>query len=300
VRGDGDGWVVCDLGHRHWGRHGAAGLLLAAPGRIVLQHRAPRTHEGNTWGLPGGARDSHESVVATALREAGEEAAIDPVAVEPIGLSKVDHGGWSYTTVVARTLAAVFPVAANWESEDVRWCDLDEVDRLPLHPGFAESWPQLRPATQPIRIVVDMANVVGSRPDGWWLDRAGANARLRLRIEAVAGRGLDAARLPAGTATGSLTTVFPVWVLVVEGVARTLAGDRDDSRGYVSTVAASGPGDDEIVARAGDSSAPTTVVVTSDRELRARVGAAVCVGPQWLLTLLDDDSGSASLGELDG
>jgi 8-oxo-dGTP diphosphatase len=297
VRGDGDGWVVCDLGHRHWGRHGAAGLLLAAPGRIVLQHRAPRTHEGDTWGLPGGARDSHESVVATALREAGEEAAIDPAAVEPIGLSKVDHGGWSYTTVVARPLAIVHPVAANWESEDVRWCDLDEVDRLPLHPGFAQSWPGLRPAIRPIRIVVDMANVVGSRPDGWWHDREGANARLRRRITALAEHGVDAARLPAGTASGSLATVFPAWVLVVEGVARTLA-DAAGSQVYVSTVAASGSGDDEIVARVGDPAQLSTVVVTSDRELRARVAAAICVGPQWLLSLLDDgdsdDTGTSS------
>jgi 8-oxo-dGTP diphosphatase len=287
VRGDGDGWVVCDLGHRHWGRHGAAGLLLAAPGRIVLQHRAPRTHEGDTWGLPGGARDSHEAVVATALREAGEEAAIDPAAVEPIGLSTVDHGGWSYTTVVARTLAPVAPVAANWESEDVRWCDLDEVDRLPLHPGFAESWPGLRPAVRAIRIVVDMANVVGSRPDGWWRDRAGANARLGQRIADLAAGGLDAAKLPTGVATGSVTTVFPTWVLVVEGAARAVAGDAG---GYVSTVAAPGSGDDEIAARTDDSTGWTTVVVTSDRALRDRLDSSICVGPQWLLALLGDDS----------
>ena len=295
MRGDGDGWVVCDLGHRHWGRHGAAGLLLAAPGRIVLQHRAARTHEGDTWGLPGGARDSHETVVTTALREADEEAAIDPAAVEPTGLSRVDHGGWSYTTVVARTLATVDPVAANWESEDVRWCDLDEVDRLPLHPGFAESWPGLRPAIRPIQVVVDMANVVGSRPDGWWRDRAGANARLRQRIVALAENGLDAAQLPPGVGTGSVTTAFPAWVLVVEGVAR---GEVGDPGGYVSTVAAPGSGDDEIVARAGDTAGRATVVVTSDRELRGRVDGAVCVGPQWLLTLLDDHD--ATPGDRDG
>lgn len=296
MHGDGDGWVVCDLGHRHWGRHGAAGLLLAAPGRIVLQHRAPRTHEGDTWGLPGGARDSHETVIATALREAAEEAAIDPAAVEPIGLSTVDHGGWSYTTVVARALATVIPIAANWESEDVRWCDLEEVDRLPLHPGFAASWPGLRPAIRPIRVVVDMANVVGSRPDGWWRDRAGANTRLQQRIVAVATPGLDAAQLPPGVATGSLTRVFPAWLLVVEGVARTVAGHAP---GYVATVAAPGSGDDEIVARLNDSAALSTVVVTSDRALRARLDGAVCVGPQWLLTLLEDDRGAAPI-ERDG
>ena len=61
--GDGDGWVQCALGHRHWGRFGAAGLLVNADRDFVLQHRAPWTHEGGTWGLPGGARDSHEDVV---------------------------------------------------------------------------------------------------------------------------------------------------------------------------------------------------------------------------------------------
>jgi len=32
VRGDGDGWVVSDTGAAFWGKHGAAGLLLRAPG----------------------------------------------------------------------------------------------------------------------------------------------------------------------------------------------------------------------------------------------------------------------------
>ncbi len=44
----------------------------------MLQHRAAWTHEGGTWALPGGARDSHEDAVAAALREAVEEATLDP------------------------------------------------------------------------------------------------------------------------------------------------------------------------------------------------------------------------------
>ena len=31
-------------------------------------------------------------------------------------------------------------------------------------------------------LVVDAANVVGSRPDGWWKDRAGAARRLHERL----------------------------------------------------------------------------------------------------------------------
>ena len=78
VRGDGDGWVLSDNGAAYWGKHGAAGLLLRAPGpggspAVLLQHRAPWSHQGGTWGLPGGARDSHESPEQAAVREAQEE-----------------------------------------------------------------------------------------------------------------------------------------------------------------------------------------------------------------------------------
>ena len=98
MRGDGDGWVRCSAGHRHWGRHGAAGLLLRDRGdgldRVVLQHRAWWSHQGGTWGVPGGARDSAETAVAAALRETAEEAGISPASVRPTGLLVDDHGGW--------------------------------------------------------------------------------------------------------------------------------------------------------------------------------------------------------------
>jgi 8-oxo-dGTP diphosphatase len=144
VSGDGNGWVECELGHRHWGRFGAAGLLVTDGARVVLQHRAPWTHDGGTWALPGGARDSHENVVTAALREAAEEAALDPASVAPIDEWVDDHGGWSYTTVLARALVEFQPHAANAESLEVRWWAIAEVDSLPLHHGFARAWPRLR------------------------------------------------------------------------------------------------------------------------------------------------------------
>jgi 8-oxo-dGTP diphosphatase len=144
VSGDGNGWVQCTLGHRHWGRFGAAGLLITDGARVVLQHRAPWTHEGGTWALPGGARDSHEDVVTAALREAAEETALDPASVLPVLEWVDDHGGWSYTTVVARALAELTPHVANAESIEIRWWLIDEVNDLPLHTGFASAWPQLR------------------------------------------------------------------------------------------------------------------------------------------------------------
>jgi 8-oxo-dGTP pyrophosphatase MutT (NUDIX family) len=147
--GDGNGWVECSLGHRHWGRFGAAGLLITDGARVVLQHRAPWTHEGGTWALPGGARDSHEDVVSAALREAAEETALDPDTVRPLGEWVDDHGGWSYTTVVAEALTELRPHAANAESIEIRWWSIEEVAALPLHTGFASAWPTLRELLQP-------------------------------------------------------------------------------------------------------------------------------------------------------
>jgi 8-oxo-dGTP diphosphatase len=141
---DGDGWRRCALGHTHWGRHGAAGLLVVAPGpSVLLQHRAPWSHGGDTWGVPGGARQRRESAVEAALRETVEETALDVSRVRVTGSHLDDHGGWSYVTVLAEIDAAL-PVVPERESVDLRWVPVGEVDRMPLHSGFASSWPALR------------------------------------------------------------------------------------------------------------------------------------------------------------
>jgi hypothetical protein len=55
-----------------------------------------------------------------------------------------DHGGWTYTTVLARAGTELPVHALDQESTDVRWVMLPEVEALPLHPGFAGTWPALR------------------------------------------------------------------------------------------------------------------------------------------------------------
>ncbi len=293
IRGDGDGWVQCDRGHRHWGRFGAAGLLINDGQRAVLQHRAPWTHEGDTWGLPGGARDSQEDVVATALREAHEEAGLDADAVSPLGWWRDDHGGWSYTTVIADPRRVIIPRAVNAESTEIRWWPTSEIDRLPLHRGFASAWPQLRHPPARLAVVVDAANVVGARPDGWWRDRLAATRRLRARLGGLARDGVDAPALPPGVSPGGLHCLLPEVTLVVEGAARPLADEPAASRWWdaANTVqAASRDGDSKVVDVAGLAMAAgrQTVVVTADRGLRRRLGEGVqAVGPGWLLGRLD-------------
>ncbi|MGC4896761.1 hypothetical protein [Micromonospora sp. DT31] len=117
-------------------------------------------------------------------------------------------------------------------------------------------------------LVVDGANVVGSRPDGWWRDRAGAAVRLRDALAPLAEAGVPPELPP------------PVQVvLVVEGAARHVPPTPG-----VDVVSAPGSGDDTVVELVAAAPRRSRVVVTADRELRARVTAlgAQVRGPRWL------------------
>ena len=120
-------------------------------------------------------------------------------------------------------------------------------------------------------LVVDDANVVGSRPDGWWRDRAGAARRLHEQLQT--------AELPQDEV-----------ILVLEGGARR--GLPAGSDGRVRTVHAPRSGDDAIVdavqTQLGADDGRSVTVVTADRMLRSRVEAvgATCRSPSWLLDQL--------------
>ena len=140
-----DGYLRCRLGHDHWGRNGAAGLLVRhvdddGAQRFLLQHRAPGVHHGDTWGIPGGALAWGESAEEGAWRETEEElGALPHLTVRSRHVD--DHGGWSYTTVVADALERFRTEALTWETGagGARWCTREEMDALPLHHGFAAS-----------------------------------------------------------------------------------------------------------------------------------------------------------------
>jgi ADP-ribose pyrophosphatase YjhB (NUDIX family) len=286
-RDDGNGFVRCSFGHLHWGLHGAAGLLLTDPRRgVLLQRRAWWVHHGRTWALPGGALEAGETPREAATREAEEEAAIAPELVRPTSSSTVDHVDWRYTTVLATVLHPVHERVANAESAELRWVRAGEVAALTLHRDFALAWPALRERLdRELVLVVDGANVVGSRPDGWWRDRRGAAERLRDKLAALGRNGVRGADFEV---PGDAWSWWPRTVLVVEGQARGVVSVDD-----VEVVRAETDGDSRVVRVVRDTRASRpedhVVVVTADRELRSRVraeGAAV-VGPGVLLRVLD-------------
>jgi hypothetical protein len=115
-------------------------------------------------------------------------------------------------------------------------------------------------------LVVDGANVVGSRPDGWWRDRAGAAGRLAAQlVVALDGGALDADEVH----------------LVLEGAA-CKADVPEHERLHV--VLAPADGDSAIVALAAALEGDITVV-TADRGLRDRL-SVTAVGPGTLLSRL--------------
>lgn len=134
-------------------------------------------------------------------------------------------------------------------------------------------------------VVLDVANVMGSQPDGWWRDRAGAAERRLDEAVAVLARS-------ASTGTGPTRVVA-----VLEGAARRA---HPPVRPGLEVVLAPADGDAAVVAAAErevarTSTAPVAtgggalVVVTADRGLRARLPVgAVAVGPGWWHALVRD------------
>ena len=172
---------------------------------------------------------------------------------------------------------------------------------------------------QPVTIVVDVANVMGSRPDGWWRDRAGAAVRLHADITRLAGSGRVILPDERGE-TGTERAGVPGFVMVLEGAAKAAAArlappeadappeqdaprepaDADVRPGEVRVVQAAGSGDDAIVAVVRRLPG-RRVVVTADRELRERCVAAGAEirGPGWLLGLISGLTSGLSPAELD-
>jgi hypothetical protein len=124
-------------------------------------------------------------------------------------------------------------------------------------------------------LVVDVANVMGSRPDGWWRDRAGAAARLLTELAPLAGAVV--------TGPDDVPILVTRLLAVLEGRARDVPAPDG-----VEAVRATADGDTTVAVLAADLDAAgeLVLVVTADRGLRARLPPRAAVaGPRWLLGL---------------
>ncbi|HEX2299495.1 MAG TPA: hypothetical protein VHH34_13450, partial [Pseudonocardiaceae bacterium] len=246
-----------------------AELLLRAPDEqgsplVLLLHRPPTEQDRGGWGLPSAVSRPDETSAGTATRVAARSGAEpDRVRIRGERLDLADPATSTLIADVPEPFALPVGRATAWVPEP-------QVGGLELTPGFAARWPTLQ--AREIGLLVDAANVVGSRPDGWWRDRAGA-AECLLRDVAAAAPGILA--VPEA---GFRWISRPV--VVLEGAAK----QAHDVPGP-EVVRAYGSGDDTIVdvARRGGE----WVVVTADRGLRDRLPSDVrTIGPSTLRSWL--------------
>lgn len=146
MTGSGDGYLLCSDGAERWGLNGAAGVLFVVnhsdEPRFFLVHRDPEVHQGDTWGVPGGAIDFGEDPLDAAWREALEEVP---------GLERVPHHvrghyedapatDWSYTTFVVEIDEPFELLETTWETQAAGWFTRSELEQLKLHPAFGALW----------------------------------------------------------------------------------------------------------------------------------------------------------------
>jgi len=149
-----EGHVTCGRGHKHWGRYGAAGLLIRAKGadgrwRYLLHKRGENSDHPGTWGIPGGALHEGEMPEMGAIREATEELGVLPT-LRPTHTVTDDHDGWVYYSVAVDSPAMFQPSVDGSTAHETggwAWMTAAEIGSHPgMHPGFAESFTAVRRA----------------------------------------------------------------------------------------------------------------------------------------------------------
>jgi 8-oxo-dGTP diphosphatase len=136
-----DRWMVCDLGHVHWGAYGGAGLLLRyvddGGAVYLLGQRSGGVDEGGAWGIPGGAMRRGEQPEEAARREAQEE--IVPVPSYRLTGQEEQEcgGGWTFH-IVRGDVDEPEPIRIRHETVATGWFTAAEMSTLSLHPGFRQ------------------------------------------------------------------------------------------------------------------------------------------------------------------
>lgn len=161
----GQGFFIDSKGEKHWGWHGAAGLLVQHTDeqgvtRYLLQRRTGSVQHGGTWSTPGGAIDNNkatgkvETPEEAAFREGGEEFGPEfqnrVMHMKVVGRDTQGFGTpgtvgyWAYHTIRVATPDRFDPTKGkkgkdSWEAGGFKWVTPKEMAKLPLHPGFRDT-----------------------------------------------------------------------------------------------------------------------------------------------------------------
>lgn len=115
----------------------SAGILFTDGKKILLLKRSPEDSHPGTWTVPGGKLEKGESLEQAARRESEEECGCSTGI--PFG-----HFDYKDDKKLFRTyfyaVEKTFKPLISHEHTEARWCELDDVDELDLHPKFAEVW----------------------------------------------------------------------------------------------------------------------------------------------------------------
>jgi 8-oxo-dGTP pyrophosphatase MutT (NUDIX family) len=154
---NGDGYAAPGL----WGKYGAAGVLIAAPGgdgepRFLMVQRGPMVSSNKgKWQLAGGALNSKESPEQGAAREIFEEIGAPQeylTTMEKVGSHDIEvpipgKKPWKYSNIVATAPTMFNPKIDGTETGDAKWLTKAEIDQLAttgqLHPALAKNLPQI-------------------------------------------------------------------------------------------------------------------------------------------------------------
>lgn len=135
--------VFCNHGRNHWGKFGAAGVLVECDGYVLLAQRSFSLSKKGQWTVPGGALAARwEEPVSGAMRELFEEVhGFNVFDFKLVGHDTVGcECGWAYTTFRVSVPDLVTVYVGDWETRRVAWVPVEMVENMNLLSAFRRYW----------------------------------------------------------------------------------------------------------------------------------------------------------------
>ena len=122
-------------GNKYWGNKGA-GIFFTDGKKVLLLKRAEKSDSYGPWGLPGGKVEEGETLIDAARRESKEECG--KVKGQRFEDLKETDGQHNWTTFFFK-IQKPFSCKLSNEHSDWKWFDINELDKINLHPKLKEN-----------------------------------------------------------------------------------------------------------------------------------------------------------------